>query len=148
MMIMIIQLIMMTIMIKIQQQQNNTKIIKFSRTFRNSQRIQDIWELSDLSKAYVKSSNKRPLSFKCFSPINVPPKIRKSLWTPPSFKLPLLIKALYPQRRVFIRKIVTYLFKPILSVGSRNHIDIIIYISNCCYFLWKSTTSGEIQGML
>ena len=75
---------------------------------------------------YGKSSNKCPPSFKCLPPIHAPPKIRKSFWTPPSFKCPLLINAPSPLRRVFIRKMVTYLFKPILSVWSRNQLDIII----------------------
>ena len=38
-----------------------------------------------------KSSNKCRNSFKLLPPINASPKIRKSLWTPPSFKRPLLI---------------------------------------------------------
>ena len=44
-----------------------------------------------LMYTYGKSSNKRPSAFKRLPPINTPPKIRKSLWTPPSFKRPLLI---------------------------------------------------------
>ena len=95
---------------------------------------------------YGKSSNKRSPSFKRFSPISAAPKIRRSLWTPPSFRRPLVINDHHPSpRRVFIRKMVTYLFKPILSVGSRNQPEIIIYRSNCCYFLWKSITSGQIH---
>ena len=35
---------------------------------------------------YCKSCNKRPSSFKHLPPANAPPKIRKNLWTPPSFK--------------------------------------------------------------
>ena len=43
------------------------------------------------NKEYGKSSSKHPLSFKHLPPINTLPKIRKSLWTPPSFKSPLLL---------------------------------------------------------
>ena len=83
-----------------------------------------------------KPSNKRPPSFKRFSQISASPKIRNSLRTTTCFKHPFLNT---PSLRegFFIRKMVTYLFKSILSVGSRNQLDIIIYRSYCCYFLWK-----------
>ena len=50
---------------------------------------------------------------------------------PPSNKRPL------PPRRVFIRKMVTYLFKLILTVGSRNQLSIIIIYRQFLLFLMK-----------